>query len=137
MRRVRTAITTLALAGLFAIPQPAMAYGPSCTTFTISAASAGCTYQASGPGQYRAITGAGWRILISRADGPWFQVARSNISGCLPPTNTVAFGSIPAQPGDLVRLEIMSGCLQVAGVPSPALHYQFGFISGGDGDPLL
>jgi hypothetical protein len=132
VRRIAAALLLAASTGLFAIPHTAFAYGPSCTTFTVSATSAGCTYQATGPGEFEAVTGAGWRILIQRNNGPWVQVARSNISGCLPPLNAIASGQIPAQAGDLVRLEIMSGCLQVAGMPNPAPRYQFGYISGGN-----
>jgi hypothetical protein len=137
MRRLSGLLTVAVLVGLFAVPETASAYATSCGTFTVSAYNTSCTYQATGPGMYKAATYGGYRILISRAGGPFYTVKDVIQGSCaVPNPNSVAVGSIASIAGDLVKLEIKAGCLQentpMGPVPATPLRPQVGWISGGD-----
>jgi hypothetical protein len=137
MRRLSLLLAAIGTATIFAIPGSSQASYPSSCTAIVYGHGGGCTYQASGPGSYRAITAAGWRIYISRSGGPWVEVASAREVGCtgIPPMNTVATGSIPSEAGDLVQLSVAVGCLQYATpagpVPSSVMRYQVGYMNGG------
>lgn len=142
MRKARVLLAgVLMVGGIAAVPRPAMAYGPSCATFTFTAAAADCFYQAAGAGQYRAVTASGWKISISRDGGPFTLVRSATQGSCAAPhIQSVSIGSIPSVAGDLVKLEINAACLQentpAGKIPASPLRYQLGYIAGGPGDDL-